>query len=156
MKTRNSLTKTAILALTIALGTLSSVSLAQAEIINNDIKVTKSELKGKCERSGGTYTEDADGSYGCIINYDDGSITVVACDDPNDCFGYTDTAKERPLRGGSIRPEAMVNDVAEYTPISVTRYTPISVTRYTPISVVPTKPALPRLTLPMKIVRVVR
>ncbi len=145
MSPRTTVTKFTILALAITVGTLSAVSLAQAGTINTNIKVSKSELEGKCDRSGGTFTEESDGTYGCTINYDDGSITTVSCENPNDCFGYTDTASQRPLPGSSNRPDAFSTGTVAQTPDPTTGYPPVSVTRYTTISITPTPPVTTRL-----------
>jgi len=82
------------LSIALSMGASLIASSANAEtVINTKIKVSKSALRGKCKRSGGTYTEEADGSYGCAVNREDGGYTTVDCEDKNNCFGSTSSSR---------------------------------------------------------------
>ncbi|MCG6904383.1 MAG: hypothetical protein LJE68_17065 [Rhodobacter sp.] len=57
---------------------IAPVNSAKAEINNPNISITKSELKAKCKRSGGVWTEEENGTYRCVVN-NPGSDTIVEC-----------------------------------------------------------------------------
>jgi len=51
---------------------------AQAYTVNDNIRISEGALKGKCRRSGGKFTVEADGTYFCVVENGD-STTVVTC-----------------------------------------------------------------------------
>jgi len=57
---------------------LTAFTPASAATINTDIKVSHSELKAKCGRSGGTFTGSVNGGYRCVVR-NSGSTTTVSC-----------------------------------------------------------------------------
>ena len=82
-----SLTKTAAKTsiLTIALmAAMPSTSFASAA--NANIKISKADLKSKCDSSGGKFNSDSDG-YTCEVDRNDGSWSIVSCSNPQSCFG---------------------------------------------------------------------
>lgn len=54
---------------------------------NPNITQSKSELKAKCGRAGGEFTEESNGVYRCVTSGSD-TFTVVECKDGK-CDGYT-------------------------------------------------------------------
>lgn len=57
---------------------LAPVSAANALVINDNISIGREELRGKCNRSGGTFKEQSNGVYLCVVKNGD-STTVVSC-----------------------------------------------------------------------------
>jgi hypothetical protein len=73
---------------------LAPVSSANAVVINDDISVSRDELRGKCRRSGGTFKEQSNGVYLCVVKNGD-STTVVSCR-RSKCNGIINPRKAAP------------------------------------------------------------
>lgn len=77
-------TLTALIA-SVTLGSFSEP--AFATLINSDINMSESDLREKCNASGGDFTKYSDGTYGCIINNADGPLVTISCDADQSCIG---------------------------------------------------------------------
>lgn len=58
-----------------------------ADAYNPDMNVSFDDLASACDASGGEMTLYNDGSYGCVTERADGSVTVISCDADESCFG---------------------------------------------------------------------
>ena len=90
----------------IAIGSLPATE--SAEDINPNINVSESELRTKCNSAGGSFTKYSDGTYGCIVNAPDGTLTTVSCDADQSCTGTSGTRKIMRDRKAKARQGGMV------------------------------------------------
>ncbi len=100
-----------IAAIIIATASVIFASPAHAAIDWGDSRSTKENVKNSCRSGGGTFTENADGSYNCIVTRPDGTYVHVFCDASGMCSWYTDdNTREQPNAYDLARPISHVDN----------------------------------------------